>query len=91
MIFDWFDAHAASEFGSSLADFLADRIPTKSPKKAPEALAKLFAQIEHFKQTNKLNMYKKAKLGNAFKWKLIDHGYTDEFIEEMTKEVLLRL
>lgn len=91
MLFDWFDARAASEFGGSLADLLAERFPTRSPKKAPEALAKLFAQIDRFKQTNKLNMYKKAKLGNAFKWKLIDHGYTDEFIEEMTKEVLLRL
>lgn len=88
---DWLDARKACEFGEFLADFLAERIPNKSPKKAPEALAKLFAQIDGFKQTNKLNLYKKAKLGNSFKWKLIDHGYTDEFIEEMTKEVLLRL
>lgn len=91
MVFDWFDARAASEFGGSLADFVAERIPNQSPKKAPEALVKLFAQIERFKQANKLNMYKKAKLGNAFKWKLIDRGYADEFVEEMTKEVLLRL
>ena len=91
MLFDWFDAREATRFGDSLADFVAERIPSKSPKKAPEALAKLFAQIERFKQSNKLNMYKKAKLANAFKWKLIDCGYTDEFIEEMTKEVLLHL
>ncbi|MDD5249702.1 MAG: hypothetical protein PHY45_11985 [Rhodocyclaceae bacterium] len=91
MIFDWFDAREASRFGTSLADFVVERIPSKSPKKAPEALAKLFAQIERFKQTNRLNMYKKAKLGNAFKWKLRDYGYTDEFVDEITKEVLLHL
>lgn len=91
MIFDWFKAREVTEFGVKLADFLAERIPNKSPKKAPDALAKLFAQIEVFKQSHKLNMYKKAKLGNAFKWRLIDHGYTDEFIEEMTKELLLHL
>lgn len=90
-MFDWLDARAATEFGHSLADFLAERIPSKSPKKAPEALEKLFAKIDHFKAVNKLNLYKKAKLGNAFKWKLIDYGYTDDFIDEMTKEVLRRL
>jgi hypothetical protein len=91
MLFDWFNAQAATDFGKSLADFLAERIPTKNPKKAPEALNKIFAQIEQFKLTNRLNMYKKAKLGNAFKWKLIDYGYEDDFIDEMTKEVLLHL
>lgn len=91
MLLDWFDARSAVECGGSLADFVAERIPNRNPKKAPEALEKLFAQIERFKQGNKLNMYKKAKLANAFKWKLIDHGYTDEFVNEMTKEVLLHL
>ena len=91
MVFDWFKARDVTEFGVTLADFLAERIPSKSPKKAPEALAKLFAQVERFKESHKLNMYKKAKLANAFKWRLIDHGYTDEFIEEMTKELLLYL
>jgi len=90
-MFDWLDARTATEFGHSLADFLAERIPSKSPKKAPEAMAKLFAKVDQFKVANKLNMYKKAKLGNAFKWKLIDYGYTDEFIDEMTKEVLMHL
>ncbi|MBI4986878.1 MAG: hypothetical protein HZC24_16420 [Rhodocyclales bacterium] len=91
MVFDWFKAREVTEFGAFLADFLAERIPTKSPKKAPEALAKLFAHVERFKESHKLNMYKKAKLANAFKWKLIDHGYANEFIEEMTKELLLHL
>lgn len=91
MMFEWFNARAATDFGESLADFLAERIPTKNPRKAPEALDKIFARVEQFKQTHRLNMYKKAKLGNAFKWKLIDYGYEDEFIDEMTKEVLLHL
>ncbi|MBI5792159.1 MAG: hypothetical protein HZA63_11850 [Rhodocyclales bacterium] len=91
MIFEWFRAREFTNFGVKLADFLAERIPNKSPKKAPEALAKLFAQVDDFKQSHKFNLYKKAKLGNAFKWRLVDHGYTDEFIEEMTKELLLRL
>lgn len=91
MVFDWFDGRAAVECGESLAAFVVERIPSKNPKKAPESMAKLFAQVERFKLSHKLNMYKKAKLGNAFKWKLIDYGYTDEFVDEMTKEVLLHL
>lgn len=91
MLFDWFDARAAVECGATLAEFVVERIPNKNPKKAPEALAKLFAHIERFKQNHKLNMYKKAKLANTFRWKLVDYGYTDEFIDEITKEVLLHL
>ena len=91
MLFDWLDARAAVECGATLAEFVVERIPNKNPKKAPEALAKLFAHIERFKQDNKLNMYKKAKLANTFRWKLVDYGYTNEFVDEMTKEVLVHL
>lgn len=91
MVFGWFNTREVTEFGESLAGFVAERIPNKSPKKAPEALSKLFAQVARFKESHKLNMYKKAKLANAFRWKLIDHGYTEEFAEEMAKELLLHL
>lgn len=91
MAFDWFNARAATEFGQSLAEFVVERIPNKNPKKAPDALAKIFARVEQFKQTNRLNLYKKAKLANAFRWKLVDYGYQDDFVEEITKEVVTHL
>ncbi len=96
MIFDWFDARAASEFGITLADFIAQRIPLnsdkqKSGKKQQEIFQKAAAQITQFKSKNKLNVYTKAKLGNAFKWKLLDLGYDKALVDELTKELLVAL
>jgi hypothetical protein len=40
-------------------------------------LTKMSAQIKVFKQNERLNIYKTAKLGNAFKWTLKDAGVDD--------------
>jgi len=40
---------------------------------------------------HKLNVYKKAKLGSVFKWKLKEIGYSTEFSERATKEIITRL
>lgn len=97
MVLNWFDAKAAAEFGTSLAEFLVERLPPDaamaklSDKKRQEVFPKFYAQVEQFKQGGKLNMYKKAKLGNAFRWKMVDAGYDPGFVDELTKDVLLRL
>jgi hypothetical protein len=36
-------------------------------------------------------MYKKAKLANAFQWRLFDLGYDKRIVEELTKELLRSL
>ena len=48
-------------------------------------------QVERFKAENKLNTYKKAKLGNAFKWALKDAGYEAAYIEKISEWLMLRL
>lgn len=100
MAFSWFDAREASEFGTAAADFLAERVAieicmgapsgSKEDKKRMEALAKLYARVEVFKIGHRLNFYKKAKLGNAFKWRLLDLGYPIEFVNQLTREILVR-
>jgi hypothetical protein len=37
------------------------------------------------------SFYKKAKFGNAFKWKLLEAGYEPDFADELTKELLIHL
>lgn len=97
MVLNWFEAKAAVEFGTALAEFLLERLPPDaakaklSDKKRQEVFPKFYARIEQFKQQGKLNMYKKAKLGNAFRWKMIDAGYDAGFVDELTKDVLMRL
>lgn len=93
----WFDAKEARAFGESLAVFFAERIPVDSDLKekkfsarAQQVLGKLAAQVDQFKRSHKLNIFKKAQLGNAFKWKLRDAGYEHSYVDELTEWLMLR-
>ncbi|MCX7175879.1 MAG: hypothetical protein NT159_18530 [Proteobacteria bacterium] len=99
MLFEWFNAKDASEFGTSMAEFLAQRIPPESIpatdkkplKKAAEVISKLHTQAARFRSEHKLNIYKRAKLANEFQWKLFSLGYDKHVVEELTKELLRSL
>jgi len=94
---NWFDAKEARAFGESLAVFFAERIQVNSDlkekkftAKAQQVLTKMAQQTEQFKRTHKLNVFKKAQLGNAFKWKLRDAGYDQTYVDELTEWLMLR-
>lgn len=96
-MFSWLDARDAQKFGISLADFFMERIPLEMPNKKIKSLEKkqevlntMFSQIQQFKMKQKLNLYKKAKLGNAFKWKLLEADYNPELVDELTKVLMLK-
>jgi hypothetical protein len=97
MLFKWFDASTATQFGSTLAQGVIAKIPLdisaddkKFSSKAGELLKGMDRQIASFKQTHPLNLYKKAKLGNAFKWALLDAGYRPAYVDELTEWLLAR-
>lgn len=92
----WFDAKEAKEFGISLARFHIERIPPDEPgkkgrtaAKQQESLNKMFQQMVRFRLEHKLNIYKKAQLGNAFKWTLKEAGYESEYVDQVTKQLML--
>jgi len=98
MILSWFDARHAKEFGASLANFWLDRIPVnqhidekKFAVKTQKTLEQMAQQIIRFRMQHGLNTYKKAQLGNAFKWALKDAGLGPTQIAELTKWLMLRL
>jgi len=94
MLLRWFDAREAKEFGASLARFYIERLPPDAPNKpvkAQEVLNKMLQQIARFKLQHKLNVYKKAQLGNAFQWTLKDAGYDPRFADTLTKELMIDL
>lgn len=98
MRLSWFDASEAKEFGSSLAQFYMNRIPPSgsgknmlTAKKQQEILDKMFQQVVRFKLNHKLNIYKKAQLGNALKWTLKDAGYDPAFVDQLTKILMLNI
>jgi hypothetical protein len=99
MLFSWFDAREAQEFGKSLAEMYSATysiIDQKKEKastvnKRAKLLGKLTSDVRQFGQAHRLNVYKKAKLGNVFKWVLLEKGYDAEFVNTLTKEVILAL
>jgi hypothetical protein len=87
------------EFANALANDLGRRFPPASEARTdPGAkhqvrviLEGLGARAVRYQSEHKLGLYKKAKLGNVFKWKLKDLGYSDDFAERATKEIVTRL
>lgn len=95
---DWFSAKRAEEFGTSLARTFIEKMPpghslneSKLASKTEYLLNKMTGQIKSFKQTERLNIYKKAKLGNAFRWTLKDAGYDDAFTEKLVEWLVTHL
>ena len=97
MLLAWFDANEAKNFGASLANFYIERLPPNTPgqkkttEKEQEVLNKMFQKIGQFKLKNKLNIYKKAQLGNTFKWELRNAGYNTAFIDALTTQLMIAL
>lgn len=98
MILAWFDARQAKEFGASLAVFFIERIPRNQQieekqiiAKTQKTLGQMADQLTRFKLQNKLNTYKKAQLGNAFKWALKDAGLAPSQVEQLTKWLMLQM
>lgn len=94
----WLDAKEEQAFAKEIAQFYIERVPFESPfstkqfaAKTQEVLKKVDLQVQKFKNGRSLNLYKKAKLGNAFKWALRDAGYDTEYVNGLTEWLMLRL
>ena len=94
----WFSAAQEQAFGKVLAEFYIARVPFESPfsakkfaVKTQDTLKKMETQIARFNAEHKLNVYKKAKLGNSFKWTLRDAGYDGDYVNELTEWLMVHL
>jgi hypothetical protein len=98
-LFGWLDTSELEDFGIVLANDLGRRFPPASEARTdPGAkyqlkviLEGLGARAVRFHGEKKLSVYKKAKLGNVFKWRLKELGYSDAFVDNATKEIVNRL
>ena len=87
------------QFANNLAADLGRRFPPASEARTdPGAkhqikviLEGLGARAVRYQSEHGLGLYRKAKLGNVFKWKLREIGYTEDFAERATKEIVTRL
>jgi len=95
-IFQWFDTEKIDEFVRSIAVELVKRVPPAALDARDEKTAKrlrnthraVFSRAEQFARTHKLNIYKKARLGNQFRWALKEAGYPKAFVESWTYELI---
>ena len=98
-LFGFLKTQELEDFATGLANDLGRRFPPASEARTdPGAkhqvkviLDGLAARAVRYHGEHKLGIYKKAKLGNVFKWKLKELGYSDEFAERATKEIVTRL
>ena len=96
MILQWFDASEAATVGVALADHFQSG-PAVGRKKAAAAgdwrqeLPRLRQRISREAGPLKLNLFKRAKLLNSFKWRLSELGFDPKSVEELTQVVLMQL
>lgn len=98
LMIGWFNAKEAEAFGTSLAKFFIEKLPpdnsfneSKLSSKTEYVLTKMTAKVKAFKQDAQLNIYKTAKLGNAFRWTLKDAGYPEPYIETLVSWLVTNL
>jgi len=85
-------------FAKTLAQDLAKRYPPAldkgserkiSQKRLTTILEDTFARAVDFRRQHKLGIYKKARLGNTFRWELQDMGYSEKFVELATEGLIV--
>ena len=60
-----------------------------SQKRLTSILEDTFTRAIEFKRQHKLGVYKKARLGNTFRWELQEMGYSEKFVEVATEGLIV--
>jgi len=99
MMLNFLNASQAVAIGNALADQFLVQTPADVAKRVKKAksgdaeaeLQKFVQRIDSDARPLRLNFYKRAKLANTFKWKLLQNGVRPEFVNELTRILLVRL
>ncbi len=97
-LFSRTSAAEVKEFAESLAEAIAKRYPpamdaAETRKVSANRLTKIledaFEKAANFQHEKALGWYRKASLGNDFRWKLKEFGYSERFIELATEGLVV--
>lgn len=86
------------EFAKGLAKDVSKRYPPAldkgnerriSQKRLTTILEDAFVRAVEFKKQHRLGVYKKARLGNTFRWELQEMGYSEKFVELATEGLIV--
>jgi tetratricopeptide (TPR) repeat protein len=88
------NTRGAAEVGSSLADqFITAAAAPANRKRGQQGLQlqTFLAQVDREALPTQLGVFRRAKLANSFKWRLLDNGVEHGVVDELTRMLLLRL
>jgi len=94
MFGNWLNTREVDEVADAIVADLVKRLPP-SPgphtRKTADRLKRthdvIFARLEQFARSRKLNIYKKARLANRVRWGLREAGYAPEFTDALSYEL----
>ena len=85
----------ADELAKSLAADIAKKYPPGvesgdhrkkiSERRITRVLEDAYSRAVQFRKDNKLGFYRKARMGNVFKWELAALGYSERFVKMATE------
>ncbi len=92
---DWFKTTDVEKFAEQLVAEVLRRVPPsaaaaqskKTQGKQGRTREIVLAEVNRFAQDHSLNVYKKAKLANRFKWGLLEAGYPRQFVDELAYDL----
>lgn len=99
---DWFNARQATEVGTALADDFVLHSGSAGPRRKgakpgthdnelQKFLQRFLQRVDRDARPLQLNVFKRAKLANSFKWRLLEKGVEKDIVEELTQALVLRL
>ena len=96
-LFDWFSTTEVDNFARALAKDLVGRLPPPipdggkriTPERVSNAREAIFARSAAFARAHPINWYRKAHLGNTFKWELLNAGCEQAFADSWTYDLLV--
>src|SRR5215472_9121868 len=102
MLLNWFNARQATEVGTALADDFVLQSASAGPRRKgakpgtqdnelQRFLQKFLQRVDRDARPLQLNVFKRAKLANSFKWRLLEKGIDREIVDELTQALVLRL
>ena len=95
MFLKWFDTRAVDGLADKLVREFLHRIPPgsvdavgkKAVNKQIRTREVVLRDAAEFSRGHRLNVYKKARLANRFKWALLEAGYAKDFVNEISFEL----
>lgn len=99
-VIDRFFPKADTEFANQLAERIFRQFPpTSEPKLAKQGgqrrlefvLEIIIRDLEEFSRDQKPGWLRKARLGNTFRWKLVEIGYSKGFVDALTEGLVKHL